>query len=104
MSKGIILGANLLAKILPNSDEHKQCYDRLLKRTQEKGFSSLLVHPDFQAAHNKNGKHLVYIETKNLFYATDDVSGYVRRCIREGVKPESICAINKKGEYLNIHI
>ncbi|SNR33894.1 hypothetical protein [Lutibacter flavus] len=88
--------------LCPNLKEHKQCFERLLKRTKEEGFSSLLVHPSFQAEHNKNGKYLVYIETTNLFYATDDISGYVRRCKSNGIKPENICAINKKGEYANI--
>jgi hypothetical protein len=86
----------------PNLKEHKHCFERLLKRTQEEGFSSLLVHPSFQAEHNRNGKYLVYIETTNLFYATDDISGYVGRCISNGIKPENICAINKKGEYVKI--
>ncbi len=84
----------------PNLKEHKECFERLLKRTQEKGFSSLLVDPSFQAAHNREGKYLVYIETTNLFYTTDNISGYVRRCISEGVKPENICAINKEGKYV----
>lgn len=90
--------------LCPNLKEHKQCFDRLLKRTQEAGFSSLLVDPSFQAEHNKKGKYLIYIETTNLFYATDNVSGYARRCISEGMKPENVCAINKKGEYVNITI
>ena len=75
-----------MSLIFPNFDKHKQCYDRLLKRTQEAGFSSLLVHLDFQAEHNKNGDKLVYIETKNLFYATNKSSGYARKCISEGGK------------------
>ncbi|WP_298366439.1 hypothetical protein [uncultured Lutibacter sp.] len=104
MSDVIKISKDVMSAFFPNSDEHKQCYDRLLKRTQEAGFSSLQVHPSFQKEHNKNGKHLVYMETKNLFYATDNPSAYVLKCVREGVKPESICAINKKGEYMNIHI
>ena len=93
-----------MSLLFPNSEKHKQCFDRLLKRTKEEGFSSLLVHPDFQAVHNKNGKDLVYIETTDLFYSTNNPSGYVRRCIRDGIMPENICAINEKGEYVNITI
>ena len=104
MSDGIILGAGVMGAIFPNSDKHQQCFNRLLKRTQEEGFDSLLVHPSFQAEHNKSGEQLVYIETKNLFYATNNSSGYVRRCISEGVSPENICVISKKGEYVKVTI
>jgi hypothetical protein len=99
MEKKITISLNAL---YPNLNEHKECFDRLLKRTQEAGFSSLLVHPDFQAAHNRDGQYLVYIETTNLFYATDNISGYVRRCISDGIKPENICAINKQGKFVHI--
>ncbi|SFF42559.1 hypothetical protein SAMN04488131_12132 [Flavobacterium xueshanense] len=85
-----------------NLNKHKECFLRLKKRTEQEGFSSLLVHPDFQAEHNKNGKHLIFVETKNLFYSTDNPSGYVKRCVQEGIKPENICAINEKGEFANI--
>ena len=91
-----------ISQLFPNLDEHKKCFDRLLKRTQEEGFSSLLVHPDFQAEHNKNGDKLVYNETQNLFYATNNPSGYIRRCISKGVSPENLCAIDKEGKYVNI--
>jgi hypothetical protein len=99
MEKKFTISLDILC---PNLKEHQQCFERLLKRTQEEGFSSLLVHPSFQAAHNKDGKYLVYIETTNLFYATDNISGYVRSCISDGLKPENICAINKEGKYVNI--
>ena len=102
MSDGIILGAGVMGAIFPNSDKHQQCFNRLLKRTQEEGFDSLLVHPSFQAEHNKNGEKLVYNESKNLFYATNNPSGYIRKCINEGLKPENLCAIDKEGKYVNI--
>ena len=99
------MGNNIIINLegmFPNFEVHKQCFERLLKRTQEEGFSSLLVHPSFQAMHNKDGEYLVYIETTNLFYATNNIGGYVNRCISAGVKPEHICAINKEGKCVNI--
>lgn len=99
MGKKITISLDVLC---PNHKEHKQCFERLLKRSQEAGFSSLLVDPRFQAAHNREGDFLVYIETTNLFYSTNNINGYVRRCISEGIHPENICAINKEGKYVNI--
>jgi hypothetical protein len=101
MEEGIDV-TGLINSMFKHSNKHKECFERLVKRTQEAGFSSLLVHPHFQAEHNKNGKHLIYIETKNLFYSTNNPSGYAKKCITEGIKPENICAINEKGEFSNI--
>ena len=91
-------GLDILMKAMfPNSNQHKDCYNKLLMNIGKDGFTSLLVHPDFQKEHNKDGKYVVYIESENRFYTAKDPDGYMRRCIEgSNVKPTEICAINKE--------
>jgi hypothetical protein len=88
---------NILQAMFPNSKQHKECYNRLLNNIEEDGFTSLLVHPDFQKEHNREGRYVVYIESENRFYTALDVDGYMRRCMDDNnIKPNEICAINKQ--------
>lgn len=93
------LPASVIRDMSKNYDKHKMCFERLIDRIEKEGFHSLLVHPDFQEEHNKNGKFLVYVENTDLFYSTNEPSLYIRKCINEGIKPENICAIKENGEY-----